>query len=144
HQYLIRRFDRLACPAGQAPSSRNRPSSRENIPPSARGSASGFLRISAFVNPALTSPVVALAVHQLWPLSPRLPLDPRGAASRRKSCPVLAVTGASRSSFTDTGGTSVAPGHLATTLTSLKGSSRAAGLNLRTTNCPSRSILSTS
>ena len=35
------------------------------MPPSARGSASGFRRTSCFVNPGLTSPAVARAVHQL-------------------------------------------------------------------------------
>ena len=55
-----------------------------------------------------------------------------------------ATSGASKSSLTDTGGTSTAPGHPPTTFTSLTPSIRALGLNLMTTKRPSRSMESTS
>src|SRR5688572_13654178 len=58
---------------------RRSPSRRENIPPSARGSVSGFRRISSLVNPGLTSPDVALAVHQL----PSPPEPPRAPPASR-------------------------------------------------------------
>src|SRR4051812_24303248 len=101
------------------------------MPPSARGSASGLRRISSFVNPALTSPAVARAVHQLLPWSvagrSRLPSRTHGEAGFAGGGGVLAAgfgfsSDASRSSFTETGGTRVAPGHSDTSFTSLIGS----------------------
>src|SRR5688572_26374431 len=101
------------------------------MPPSALGLASGLLRISALVNPAVTSPAVARAVHQLVSCDPgfrrpeglRLPPSARALLppSARVLPPSVRVPWqpetfrspaglASRSSFSDAGGTRVAPG----------------------------------
>jgi len=44
--------------------SSSNPPTRSNRPPSARGSSLGGFRISSFVNPGVTVPAVARAVHQ--------------------------------------------------------------------------------
>ena len=72
-----------------------RPSRRADRPPASAESPS-------FENPAWTCPAVARAVHQLVPCSRDVRLrDPGGPG----------LTDASRSSFSVTGGTSVAPDH---------------------------------
>ena len=60
------RFDQTTWPHYSAPiRSLNRPPTLSNNPPSARGSSFVGCRIAFFVNPAVTSPVRARAVHQL-------------------------------------------------------------------------------
>src|SRR6185436_10622192 len=98
------------------------------MPPSARGSCFGLRRISSFVNPDVTTPAVARAVHHdvsllLWG-------EPLWLVWRAATVRPTGDWGASKSTFSDTGGTNIAPGHSCTTLTSLTGSTFACGLNL--------------
>src|SRR6476661_5902811 len=53
HCYISPRSSLSSCPT------------RSNAPPGARGSSFAGFKISAFVNPGVTSPVRARAVHQL-------------------------------------------------------------------------------
>src|SRR5439155_11474647 len=99
----------------------SRVSSRENIPPSALGSCFGLRRISSFVKPEVTAPAVARAVHHEVSLLLAGIRDPGFGIRRflRVPIPESRVPVASRSTFNDTGGTSTAPGHSWTPLTSL-------------------------
>ena len=80
--------------------------------------------------PRLHSPAVARAVHQLTCGSAARPLPLMPEGGDFEPATGRGASGASKSSFTDTGGTRVAPDQPPTTLTRRAPSSRALGLNL--------------